>query len=57
MRVALAAHAYGWPFARGGSQSIANALVGVLQERGGTIAAGSRITSMEQVRGAMPELP
>lgn len=50
--LAMAAHAYGWPFARGGSQSIADALVSVLQERGGTVAAGSRITSMEQLRGA-----
>jgi len=49
--LAMTAHAYGWPFARGGSQSIANALAGVLEARGGTIATGSRITSMEQLQG------
>src|SRR5699024_11784124 len=33
--LAIAAHAYGWPVAEGGSQAIADALVSELREQGG----------------------
>lgn len=44
-----AAHAVGWPFPRGGSQRIADALASVLHERGGEIVAERRVTSMGDV--------
>src|SRR5260370_24515998 len=47
--LAAAAHAYGWPFAHGGSQRVADALAAVLRARGGTIATDSRVGSMSQV--------
>ncbi len=42
-------HAYGWPFAHGGSQRLSDALANLLRARGGTIATGQRVTSMDQV--------
>ena len=47
--LAAAGHAYGWPFARGGSQRVADALASLLRARGGTIALDSRVASMQQV--------
>ncbi|HYS20636.1 MAG TPA: NAD(P)/FAD-dependent oxidoreductase [Gemmatimonadales bacterium] len=47
--LAAAGHAYGWPFARGGSQRVADALAAVLRARGGTIATDSRVGRMAQV--------
>jgi phytoene dehydrogenase-like protein len=47
--LAAAGHAFGWPFAHGGSQRVADALAAVLQARGGTIATDSRVGSMTQV--------
>jgi phytoene dehydrogenase-like protein len=38
-----AAHAVGWPIPRGGSQSIANALIARLQNLGGRLQTGRRI--------------
>lgn len=42
----LAAHAVGWPIARGGSQEITNALVSYMESLGGEIIVGSPVTSM-----------
>jgi phytoene dehydrogenase-like protein len=47
--LAAAGHAYGWPFAHGGSQRVADALAALLRARGGTIAPDSRVGSMAQV--------
>jgi len=47
--LACAGHAYGWPFAHGGSQRVADALAAVLQARGGTIATDSKVGGMQQV--------
>jgi len=47
-----AAHAVGWPIARGGSQRIADALLATLRALGGEIAVGNRVDSLEQVRPA-----
>ncbi len=44
----ITAHALGWPVARGGSQSIANALAGYLQSLGGKILTSTRIDSLAQ---------
>jgi phytoene dehydrogenase-like protein len=43
-----AAHAVGWPIPRGGSQSIANALVGVLGSLGGRVVVSSRVESLSE---------
>jgi phytoene dehydrogenase-like protein len=42
-------HAVGWPFARGGSQAIANALARYLTSLGGRIVTGSRVTSLNDL--------
>jgi phytoene dehydrogenase-like protein len=47
--LAAAGHAYGWPFAHGGSQRVADSLAALLRARGGTIAPDSRVGSMAQV--------
>lgn len=44
-----AAHAHGWPVAKGGSQSIANALTSILTDLGGTIETGRMITDIDQI--------
>jgi phytoene dehydrogenase-like protein len=41
-----AGHRYGWPVAKGGSRSIADALVARLEELGGTVETGVRVTSL-----------
>ena len=44
--LAIAAHAGGWPFPRGGAQRISDALAGYLQSLGGEIRTGSRVTTL-----------
>jgi phytoene dehydrogenase-like protein len=44
-----ACHAFGWAVARGGSQSIADALAAVLREHGGTIETGVRVRSLDEL--------
>jgi phytoene dehydrogenase-like protein len=48
----VAAHAVGWPIAKGGSQSIADALVSCLQSLGGTISTNTTVRSLDEVRDA-----
>ncbi|NYG59130.1 phytoene dehydrogenase-like protein [Nocardioides daedukensis] len=43
--LAAAAHAYGWPVAEGGTESITRALVAKLEQLGGRIETGVRVTS------------
>ncbi len=47
--LAAAGHAYGWPFAHGGSRRVADALAALLRARGGTVVVDSRVASMQQV--------
>lgn len=47
-----AAHATGWPVARGGSQAIADALVADLREHGGRVVLDSPVTDLDRVRPA-----
>ena len=42
-------HAHGWPAAEGGSQAIADALTGLLAERGGTITTGRRVDRVDEL--------
>ena len=45
-------HAVGWPLARGGSQSIADALAAHLRSLGGEIVTGQPVTSMDELPSA-----
>ena len=45
----IAAHASGWPVARGGSQQVANALASYLRSLGGEIVTGERVGSLAQL--------
>ena len=42
-------HLVGWPMARGGSQQIANALVGIIEDAGGTVECGHRVGSLSEL--------
>jgi phytoene dehydrogenase-like protein len=42
-------HAAGWPFPKGGSQKIADALVSYLRFLGGEVYAGTRVRAVEEV--------
>ena len=48
--LAIAGHAKGWPFARGGSQQLTNALLSYLNSLGGQILTGWRVDSLEELR-------
>ena len=45
--MAISAHAVGWPIARGGAQSLTNALCSYLSTLGGTVKTSSRVESIE----------
>jgi len=49
--LALGAHAYGWPVARGGSQRLADALASYLRSLGGSIETGRRVESLDELPG------
>jgi phytoene dehydrogenase-like protein len=48
----LLGHAYGWPLARGGSQSIADALSSYLRSLGGEIETGRAVASVDELAGS-----
>ncbi|MFQ5408500.1 MAG: phytoene desaturase family protein [Anaerolineales bacterium] len=50
--LAASAHAVGWPLARGGSQSIADALTAYLQRLGGEIVIGRFMESFDELPSA-----
>ncbi len=47
-----AGHAVGWPFARGGSQHVADALASYLRSLGGEIVTGRRVETVDELDGA-----
>ena len=49
--MAVPAHAVGFPLARGGSQSITNALCGYLAQLGGKVITSSRVESLDALTG------
>ena len=52
LMLTAAGHAYGWPVAEGGSQSITNAMVARFAELGGTIKTGVLVESYHEVSHA-----
>jgi phytoene dehydrogenase-like protein len=52
LMLGVLAHVVGWPMARGGSQQIADALVAVLEQLGGTVECGRRIESLDELPAA-----
>jgi phytoene dehydrogenase-like protein len=52
LMLALCGHAYGWPAAEGGSQSIITAMIGHLERLGGRIETGTTVRGMEDLPGA-----
>lgn len=50
--MAILGHAVGWPLAKGGSQSIANALVSYLKELGGEIVTDHEVKSLSDLPDA-----
>ncbi len=49
MALICAGHRYGWPVARGGSRAISDALAAVVQEHGGRIETGRRVSSLAEL--------
>ena len=45
----LSGHLFGWPFPRGGSQGIADALVSLLRKLGGDLEAGAPVDSLDEL--------
>jgi phytoene dehydrogenase-like protein len=45
-------HAVGWPLVRGGSQRLADALVGYLRSLGGEVVTGAPVDRLDEVRDA-----
>jgi phytoene dehydrogenase-like protein len=54
--LAICGGATGWPFARGGSQRISDALAGCLRAHGGEIVTGTRITTLPDARLVMADI-
>jgi phytoene dehydrogenase-like protein len=54
--LALAGHGVGWPFARGGSQAIADALAAELRRHGGRIVTGLPVRSLDALPPAAATL-
>ncbi|MBL1066998.1 NAD(P)/FAD-dependent oxidoreductase [Streptomyces sp. 7-21] len=50
---ALAGHEVGWPFARGGSQAIADALTGYLRDLGGVVHTGVEVRRLDELPPAL----
>jgi len=49
MVIAITAHAFGWPFPKGGAQKIADALASYLRWLGGEIVTGLKVESLGQL--------
>lgn len=49
LMLALTGHVAGWPVARGGSQAITDALVGIFRERGGELQLGRWVESFAEL--------
>jgi phytoene dehydrogenase-like protein len=52
LMLGVLAHVVGWPMARGGSQRIADGLVGLLADAGGRVECRTRVTSLAELPAA-----
>ena len=52
LTLGLLGHAAGWPFPRGGSQRLADALASYLRSLGGEVETNARVASLAEVAGA-----
>ena len=52
LMLTAAAHAYGWPVARGGSRAITDAMALKLEKLGGTVETGVAVSSLNELGGA-----
>ncbi len=50
LMLTAAGHRAGWPVAKGGTESISNAMIGLLTELGGTVRTGVTVTGLDQLR-------
>jgi phytoene dehydrogenase-like protein len=50
LMLAAAGHRAGWPVAKGGTESISAAMIGLLTELGGSVKTGVTVTSLDQLR-------
>lgn len=57
LMLTAAGHRAGWPVAEGGSQSITDAMIGVLVDHGGSVQTGVTITSLDQLRDLSGKAP
>jgi len=57
LMLAAASHRAGWPVAVGGTQSISNAMIALLEELGGTVKTGVTVTSLDQLRDVTGRAP
>src|SRR3954469_22408101 len=56
LMLGLLAHAVGWPYPRGGSQQLSDALASHLRSLGGEIETGRRVASLAELGEARPVL-
>jgi phytoene dehydrogenase-like protein len=49
LALAVAGHAQGWPFAKGGSQNLTRALVSLLRSLGGEVITGYEVASLDEL--------
>jgi phytoene dehydrogenase-like protein len=49
LMLTAAGHKAGWPVAKGGTQSISNAMIGELEALGGTVKTGVTVTSLDEL--------
>lgn len=57
LMLTAAGHRAGWPVAKGGSGSISHAMIALLEELGGTVKTGVRVTSLDQLRDLSGQAP
>jgi phytoene dehydrogenase-like protein len=59
LMLSAAGHRAGWPVAKGGTQSISNAMIALLESHGGVVKTGVTVSSLDQLRdvdGSAPDI-
>jgi len=55
--LAAAGHRAGWPVARGGTQSISDAMIALLEQLGGSVKTGVTVSDLDQLRDLTGRAP